>query len=427
MKCVSRVKVSWALSIIILIVINFVQADEHKKVFTTKDPLPEAFDAFLEQLKSVDQSIREFPAYDSEAERVGAYRHIFRSTITAIQSGIIQDTEYPYFRVLDFWARMGGDNPDQVYSFSPISGGESYRIWGKLGSAKRVEVQLYAGEPWNGTGRSAGFLPFEDIELADDGSFEIFVTPTQKSENWMDNPDDVTEVFVRHIYDRWDESEAGKVHIDRLGYEGRRRLTESAANLANKIKTAITTLEKNAVGFPHFVNQRYVKSELPPNTLSPLVDTYSLGGVKGRWMGNGYFEIPEGKALIVKAWPTQAAYQAIQLTDMWFASMEYGNRVTSLNTTQSLLSPDGAYYYVISATDPGHANWLDAESLYRGTILMRYDGVQGKISENLHPSTELINLAELSQKIPGYQVVSSGQRDRVRAERRHHLQLRSSR
>lgn len=426
MKYIGGTGFTCLLATLMLVAAGFSQAEGHGKTVTVDDPLAEAFTAFVEQLKSVDKDIRQFPAYGSEAERVGAYRHIFRATIKAIEADIIQDADYPYFRILDFWIREGGDNPDQLYSFSPIRGGEPYRIWGKLGSAKRVEVQLYAGEPWDGTGRSAGFMPFEDVELGADGSFEIFVTPTPKPGNWMNNPDDTTTVFVRHIYDHWDKSETGQVHIDRLGFEGRRRPTDSADELAQRMKAAQKTLEKTAVGWPYFVNQRYAKAA-EPNRLSPLVDTYSLGGVKGRWMGNGYFELPEGKALIVKSWPTKAEYQAIQLTDMWFASMEYGNRVTSLNTTQSLLSPDGAYYYVISADDPGHANWLDAESLQRGVILMRYDGVLGEIPEQLHPSTELVNLEELPQKIPGFKVVSEAQREKVRADRRHHLQLRSGR
>lgn len=392
----------------------------------TSDPLPEAFSEFVDQLTDAGQRIRQFPAYASEAERVGAYRHIMRSTIKSIEADIIQDADYPYFRILDFWIREGGDNPDQLYSFSPMLGGQPYRIWGKLGSAKRVEIQLYAGEPWDGTGRSAGFLPFEEIQLDAEGNFEIFVAAEKRKANWLHNPDDTTTVFVRHIYDQWNTEETGQVHIDRIGYEGKRKPTDSAVALAGRLKAAAKTLEKTAIGWPYFVDRRYT-SAAPPNTLSALVDTYTLGGVKGRWMSNGYFDLPPGKALIVKSWPTKAAYQAIQLTDMWFASMEYSNRVTSLNSTQSLLSPDGAYYYVISSEDPGHANWLDTESLRRGVILMRFDGVLGGISKAQHPTTELVDLSELPDKIPAYTSVSEAQRERVRAERRRHLQLRSGR
>jgi hypothetical protein len=186
------------------------------------------------------------------------------------------------------------------------------------------------------------------------------------------------------------------------------------------------TLEKTALSWPRFVNQRYVEA-FGPNVVPGLIDTYSLGGVEGRWMANGYFELPAGKTLVIKAWPTGADYQAIQLCDMWFASLEYGNRVTSLNTTQSLLSPDGAYYYVISREDPGHANWLDAGELDRGVFLMRYDGVEGEIPIAAHPSASLVDLSDLEHRIPGFVRVSGSEREEVRAARRRHLQIRSGR
>ena len=71
---------------------------------------------------------------------------------------------------------------------------------------------------------------------------------------------------------------------------------------------------------------------------------------------------------------TSAKYQAVQLTDMWFASLEQANQVSSLTTKQSLQAPDGSYYYVVSQHDPGYANWLDSGALARGTLLLRWDG-----------------------------------------------------
>ena len=119
--------------------------------------------------------------------------------------------------------REGGDNPDQRYAFSPIRGGEAYRVWGNLGSAARVELQIYSGRPWAGDGRSAGYLAFEDIECDDDGAFEIFVSAEESPGNWLKNPEDSTTLFARHIYDDWSDAETGDIHIDRVAYEGSRR------------------------------------------------------------------------------------------------------------------------------------------------------------------------------------------------------------
>ncbi|MBW2497654.1 MAG: hypothetical protein JRF61_10310 [Deltaproteobacteria bacterium] len=392
----------------------------------TNDPLPAAFDVVLERIAESETNLHSFSAYGSEAERVAAYRHLTRSIKKAIEAEILQDADFPYFRILDFWLREGGDNPDQRYAFSPIRGGEPYRIWGSVGSARRVEIQLYAGVPWDGTGRSAGFLPFEEIEIAEDGSFEIFVTSDERKGAWLHNPDEANTLFVRHIFDEWSEADTGEAHIDRLGREGERLPAETAAQLAERFRAMADTLEKTVLSWPQFVNRHYVEA-FGPNVMPDLIDTYSLGGVEGRWMANGYFELPPGKALVIKAWPTAADYQAIQLCDMWFASLEYGNRVSSLNTTQSLLSPDGAYYYVISREDPGHANWLDTGELDRGVFLMRYDGVQAQIPSSQHPSAELVDLGELEERIPGFTRVSESERAEVRAARRRHLQIRSGR
>ena len=113
--------------------------------------------AFVEKIQTSEAQIRKSPSFGSEADRVGGYMHLARSIIRALEEGVLQDPDYPYFRILDFWLREGGDNSDQKYAFSPIRGGEAYRIWGNLGSARRLELQLYAGHPWSGSG--AKMLP----------------------------------------------------------------------------------------------------------------------------------------------------------------------------------------------------------------------------------------------------------------------------
>ena len=101
---------------------------------------------------------------------------------------------------MSFWARNNRSATTSA-PFSPIRGGEAYRVWGELGSATRVELQIYAGRPWDGSGRSAGYLTFEEIEIASDGSFEIWVTPEEHEGNWLRNPPEGTTLFARQAPD----------------------------------------------------------------------------------------------------------------------------------------------------------------------------------------------------------------------------------
>jgi hypothetical protein len=53
---------------------------------------------------------------------------MLRAFAKGMEAEILQDADYPYFRILDFWLKEGGDNPDQRYAFSPIRGGETSRV-----------------------------------------------------------------------------------------------------------------------------------------------------------------------------------------------------------------------------------------------------------------------------------------------------------
>ena len=395
-------------------------------VISGGDPLASAFGELVATLRAVESDIRKSPAYGDEQERIGGYRHILRSIAKGLEAEVRQDPDYPYFRILDWWLREGGDNPDQRYAFTPIRGGEAYRVWGELGSASRVELQIYAGRPWDGTGKSAGYLTFEEIALAPDGSFEIWVTPEEREGNWLRNPPEGTTLFARHVYADWNDQPTGDIHIDRVGFEGKRRPPETEAELAAKIRAASVMFGTTARTWPAFVQRRYVGGG-PKNTIRPPYDTYALGGARGRWMSGGYFELGDGEALLIRMPASAAAYQAIQLADMWMASLEHGNQISSLTTGQSVLSDDGAYWYVIANEDPGHANWLDAGALRRGTIMIRWDGVQGALSEAQYPSSELVRLDTLAERIPGIAPASAAEREAARRARREHLQRRAHR
>ncbi len=390
------------------------------------DPLPAAFEELLGSLIQSEREMRATASYETDAERVATYQHLLRMLLNSIEADILLDADFPYFRINDFWVREGGDSPNQRYSIARVRGSSAYRIWGWIGSARRIEVQLNAGRPWFGTGKSMGYLPHEEITFGEDGFFEIWLTPDARDGNWLANSEPANTLFVRQIYDHWDGDTPAEVHVDRIGHEGAPKYRETPSELAERIRTTAETLEQFTVGWGRFVQEQYVQ-EYAPNRVPPPLDTFKFGGVRGRWMANGYFDLPPDKAFLIRAPRTSADHIGIQLTDLWFASLEYANRVSSLNATQAVLSPDDAYYFVISREDPGHANWLETDGLSRGVFLMRYDGLMGEIPEAQFPVGELVSMDEIPGRIPGYRRVTESERAAIRASRRHHIQRRSNR
>ncbi|MEZ5556775.1 hypothetical protein [Haliea sp.] len=393
-----------------------------------EDTLSAAFEDFQRALQQAESDVRSSPAFGSDAERAAGYQHMLRMLLKSIEAGMLQDARYPFFRVMDMHVREGGDNPDQRYLFAPVEGGAAYRIHGELGSASRIEVQLYAGEPWAGAGRSAGYLGFEAIPIDAEGRFEVYLEPPGAAPRpgALSNPEDTTTVVVRQIYADWTQDAPGHVHIDRTGMEGDVRLPDTGAEVAARLRETARILEQSVAVWPAFVEQRY-RQVREANVLSPPLDTSTLGGVKGRWMVSGHFDIPPGHALLLRTTPTSARYQALQITDLWFASLEYANGTASFTRSQSTLASDGAYYHVIAAQDPGYPNWLGTGGLQRGTVLLRYDGMTTALAEDDWPQATLLKLEELPAAIPGFFVLSAAERaEQVRA-RRAHVQRRFSR
>src|SRR5690625_2549750 len=247
----------------------------------------EAFKKLLEHIAEAEAYLRSSPFYESDTEQAAAYMHLSRMLFKAIEQEMLQDADYPFFRVLDFHIREGGDNSDQRYLFSPIKGGQEYRIWGRRGSAGRVEIQLYAGEPWAGAGESAAFLGTEDIEFHEDGTFEVLLTASSgeensgKTGNRLHNPSSATTVMVRQIYPDWSCEEPGDIHIDRVGFEGKIKSTMKTDEVVRRLLRTGEVAEQSIRIWPDFVQQRYIDAR-PANTLAEPMDTSRYGGIPGR-------------------------------------------------------------------------------------------------------------------------------------------------
>lgn len=229
--------------------------------------------------------------------------------------------------------------------------------------------------------------------------------------------------MVRQIYPDWSTEDPGDIHIDRVGFEGKIKPPMSTEEVARRLARTGEVAEQSIRVWPDFVLRRYTNAG-PANTLAEPIDTSRYGGVPGRWMVNGHFDIPEGHALLIKTWPTNAKYQGIQLTDRWFASLEYANQISSLTTIQSHQADDGAYYYIVSAEDSGYVNWLDTGGLQKGVFLLRFDGVQGELPEDRWPQARLVRREQLAAIVPDFEQYQVDDRTEQISIRRKHIQTR---
>ena len=394
-----------------------------------------AYERFVEAVREAGEVVKRHPFYREPKNRASGLAFVASMLIATLEEDLVQDPDFPLFRILDFRIREGGDNPDQRYAFAQVRGDATYRIWGRRGGERRIELQVYAGEPWRpGGGRSISTLTHEEIRFDADGRFEILLSPERPARSdasgsggpdWMANAPDATELIVRQVFSDWRNESPGEIHIDRVGWEGRAKPVRTPEEMAARFDKAAADLVRTVSTWPDFVMRRYVEG-LPPNTLSRPADPAAVGGVAGRFMSNGHFALAPDEALVVTLFPIDAQYQGIQLTDPWFSSLEYANRQTSLTADQAVASADGAYRFVVSERDPGVPNWLDTTGLPQGTILIRFDGSRlERFPPEKVPQAVKVPFASVRAHLPSDTPrISEQERGAALAERLRHVQIR---
>jgi hypothetical protein len=271
---------------------------------------------------------------------------------------------------------------------------------------------------------SIATLATESLELDADGNFEVIIGGRPQPGNWMPAHSGPMRLLVRQIHADWNAEEPGNLHIDRIDGGRPDYPALQRDKMAKQLRAATDAFAADLRRWPELSRSRFA-ALMPVNTLTSPRDTGTEGGLRGRWMVGGHFELGDDEALLITAMPTEAAYQGIQLGNHWWASLDYANRQSSLSLDQSRISSDGRLYYVVSAADPGIANWLDTEGYTRGVMLMRYDGLHRSLRAEEAPRAQVIKLAQLPIYLPEDEPrVSAEQRAAVIAARRSHVQRR---
>ncbi len=153
--------------------------------------------------------------------------------------------------------------------------------------------------------------------------------------------------------------------------------------------------------------------ELPANTMGPLTPETSVfaTGLPSAEVSGGNFDLDAGEALIVKMPEVTSAYSGIELMNVFGAALPYTLAQTTLNNSTAFHDPDGYTYYVVSATNPGVANWLDSNGVSSGEIFARFENLpDGTNATGLPVTTEVVPVADVAQYLPAdTPTVSSGE------------------
>ena len=330
-----------------------------------------AWQSFCERLAAVGRRILEddFPA-DPRARAEG-HRHLTRLVTYALQWFVdFQDAEFPAFhRYDDDVVKWGGPNADNHYLRAKVDPRGTYRIALDASGLRQLIVSTPEGEMQLDQYRVFAERSLADLTVGPDGRLEIVVSADEQPGNWLPLHPETDHVLVRLYVADWERDAAPAIAIDRVGNEGKAPGPLEPARVEQALEQAATWIERTVVYWMRFMAARRARGR--DNALSP--PSAVPGGAADILYGGGWWSLAPDEALLVECEAPAARYWSFQLySEPWFESLDVANRVCSLSGEQMQVDADGRFRLVVSARDPGIANWLDTEGRASGMVSYRY-------------------------------------------------------
>ena len=188
----------------------------------TKDLL-DAWDRWCDAMKSAARSVvvREHAPIDDSASLAAGFRFLARMAAMGIDQNFEnRDPDAPIFwRSLGLHRKMGGDNPDALYTGCPVDPTGTYRITGTASSAAMVVFTVSRSRANFG---KEGWSQFVCNRYGDeyhpnpDGTFEVIASAEAHDGNWLPLGDDAERITVRQAAGNWSAEPVGRWTIERI-------------------------------------------------------------------------------------------------------------------------------------------------------------------------------------------------------------------
>src|SRR5579859_3618106 len=263
---------------------------------------------FCDALKAAGAVVLDPKAPDSPLDRAEGYRYLTRLTRAALET-FVEDADPlapELLRTGHETIKMGADNPDNLYQNAPIHGKYDYRIRGQRGTVHYLGFGTQEGN-YGSTGSlpTGGYLDDSRIRFEPDGTFEILVSATPKSGNWLPMTAKARTLVVRQTFlDRATEKRA-ELTIERIGGRHAPR-----ALTAQAIDRGLAGSARFVAGCSRLFHQWAVGFMEHPNEL-PLFDpktAEAAGGVPHIAYYHGYWALADDEALVIEVTPPECDY-----------------------------------------------------------------------------------------------------------------------
>ena len=331
-----------------------------------------AWEEFCDQLKLAGASLM-YPGTPRDPfQQAEGIRYLSRLARGGLEAFIeYNDPAFPVFRrTTNETVKMGADNPDNHYLNAQVSGKYEYRITGKRNTVHYIGFFTQNGN-YGTTGGLApcGQLDHPDLNIDDDGSFEIILSKTKKGSNWLKIEDQTTLVMARQTFLNKAKEIPAEIKIENL--DGRKFPDNiTPAMMDEGLKTASLFVAGASLLFA-----RWAKGFQSHTNRLPLFDpsiSNAAGGDAGIIYYHSHWKLADDESLIIEVKPPDCDSWNFQLNNYWMESLDYRYFKISINKATAEYEPDGSVKVIVAHQDPGLPNWINTCGHHQGTMCWRW-------------------------------------------------------
>ncbi len=336
----------------------------------------------------------------SPQDIVGSHRALMHIMEAALIGYFEQDPARPDLRrIVTPSRKLTGDNPDAIYFDAPVSADYHYVMRGNMQGAAYFSVTIEEGtQDGKLASNTAGVLNDTQLDIDASGNFTLYLGGEPRERNWMALTPGASRVTTRHYFEHRqpaakDPALEPRMQIECLDSVGPPSPPDDAA-VAQGIRRVINAIRGRTLDMPPMANSEpppFVA--LTPNAFPAPVrpGDFGLAAADAHYSMAPFFLGPDEALVITGRWP-QCRFGNVCLWNRFQQTLEYRDRSTSLNRSQTALEPDGSFRMVIAHEDPGTGNWLDTEGNPFGMVFWRFFLAEGEIET---PAAEVVKFADL--------------------------------
>jgi len=379
-----------------------------------------AWERMLDSLARTGSVLQSGRVPVEDLDRATGYRHLLVLLALGIDEALRPSDPYrPRFAPanVDNVLKWGMDCPDAAYTGASVRGDATYVIRGRRNSVRYLGFQVMGGMENNGN------VVADDLDMDDDGHFELVLSASPHPGNWMPLTEGSSSLVVRQFFYDWTEEAAAELSIECT----ERRSTTVSDIVPPPLSVAGVGAQLEALGafveasVEFWLDVEEAGRRQGVNCFRQPAALTTMGAAAENVSTWGSWSLTEDESLVIEVPPPEALYWSVSLGNFWWETVDYADRQSSLNGHQAVLDPDGVFRAVVAHSDPGFANWLDTGGNHHGAMIFRWL----RADSAPVPSVRVVPVSELPDTLPpGSARVTAEERRRTLNARRAAVQRR---